>query len=566
MFRRLVSLMLVAVLMMSLFAGCGKTRTVNDILSEDKAREIMQTRTLVTPEEPPALCINGVPAVYEAEKNQYFFTVSTNEKWEKLTPTLEGYTVAYQSQFEKSQKSDSLKANRGVYLIAYNDTEYLKLTVMFTMLPVLSIDTKTLPKEYTYHDADEEIDWVYDENEEPIPCDYYAAPPEDIDAPIGNYETFIQFTVLDANAQVNGYENGFSTMARAHIRGRSSRNYPKNSYKIELLEEQDGVLVERDQTLLGMRLDGDWNLNGMYAEPTKVRDKVAADLWLAMTADKQAVGFSTGYRCEYTEVIINHRYHGLYLLTERIDKKQLGLQDGDYLYFSEGDTGKHYRQFLDLPVDDDDDTIAGYSLDFPKEMNPTVNEWQQFGELTKLIDMTAFEKLEERAPAMIDLNSLADYEIFIQAAAARDNLIQNTFYPARKQADGSYKFEFLPWDLDQTFGNRWQGEHTPLLTGEDFHGMKDYDMRFWISDKLKVRNTAGYVDIVKARYAQLRKTVLSTENIQQMVEDANELIVDSGAYSRNKTRWPYGGYSIITDSLEDFIEERMQYVDSLYKE
>ncbi len=566
MFRRYLALFMAMVTVTAMFAGCSfDNNTVNDILAEDKSREIMQTHTLVTPEEPPALCINGVKAVYEKEKNQYFFTVTENEEWESLVPTLEGYTVVYQSNFEKSKKSDTLKANRGVYLIAYNDTEYMKFCVMFTSLPVIAVTTKTLPKEYVYHDANEEIDWEFDEFGVPIEYDPYAAPPEDEDAPIGVYDSFVEVTVLDAYAGVHGYENGFTTMARSHLRGRSSRNYPKNSYKIELLKEENGVLVERNETLLGMRKDGDWNLNGMYAEPTKVRDKVAADLWLAITADRSTSGLSTGYRCEYVEVIINSRYHGLYLLTERIDRKQLGLQDSDYLYFSEGDTGKHFSQFLNLPPDDDDDTIAGYSLDFPKEMNPAVNEWEPFGELTKTIDALNPEKFAKVAPTMIDVNSLADYEIFIQAAAARDNLIQNTFYPARKQADGSYMFGFLPWDLDQTFGNRWIGDHDPLLTGEDYHGMRNYDMRFWVSDKMKLKNTGGYADVLKARYAQLRETVLTTDKMVQMVKDANAKIVNSGAYTRNKTRWPYGGYSIITDSLEDFIVERMEYVDSLYK-
>ncbi len=565
--KRLIALLMLSVMLLTMLSGCElPKKSINTILSEDDARAIMQSRTLVTPEEPPALYINGVKAVYEAEKKQYFFTISDDEKWEMLTPTLEGYTVAYQSNFENSAKADSLKANRGVYLLAYNDTEYLKLTVMFTTLPVLAMETKTLPAEYVYHDADEEIDWEFDEFGVPIEYDPYAAPPEDEDAPIGVYETFTELTLLDAKAQEHGYENGFTSMARAHIRGRSSRKYPKNNYKIELLENKDGVLKERDETLLGMRLEGDWNLNGMYAEPTKVRDKVASDLWLAITADREAVGFSTGYRCEYVEVIINSRYHGLYLLTERIDQKQLGLKKGDYLYFSEGDTGKHYTQFLNLPLDDDDDTVAGYSLDFPKEMTDAVNEWEPFGELTKTIDAINPENFAKIAPTMIDVNSLADYEIFIQAAAARDNLIQNTFYVARQQEDGSLKFEFVPWDMDQTFGNRWIGDHDPLLTGEDYHGMRDYDMRFWVSDKMKLRNTGGYTDVLKARYAQLRETVLDTDTMIQMVKDANETIVDSGAYTRNKTRWPYGGYSIITDPLEDFIEERMQYVDSLYKE
>ncbi len=564
---RLVSMLLVLVLLIVPFSGCTDTVPTsadNPIATAEEVRELMASREMVKAEQPPLLCINGVPAVYEESKKAYFFTISDEEAWEKLTPTIEGYTVVYQTDLAQSSKVQLLGSNRGAYLIAYNDTQYIKLTVMFTTLPVMAINTMPLPAEYVYHDADEEVEVVYDENEEPIPYDPYAVPPEDPDRPIGDYETFMELTLLDAHAQEHGYQNGFTTYARAHIRGRSSRNYEKNSYKIELLENKDGVLKERDETLLGMRNDGDWNLNGMYAEPTKVRDKVASDLWLAITADREREGYSTGYRCEYVEVIINGLYHGLYLLTERIDHKQLGLADGDYLYFSEGDVGKHYREFTMLEPDDNDTTVAGYSLKYPKELSDEINEWAQFGELTKLIDVTASEKFVKEAPSMIDLDSLADYEIFIQAAAARDNLIQNTYYAARLQEDGSYLYEFLPWDMDQTFGNRWHGDE-PLLTGEDYHGMQEYNMRFWVSDKVKLRNAGGYNDIVKARYAQLRETVLSDEAMIAMVEEANAAIMDSGAYTRNKTRWSYGAYSSITKPMTDFIKNRMVYVDSLYK-
>lgn len=561
---RMLALLLIVTLLITPFAGCaGGSSSKNPTLSADKSSEIMKTRQFVPMDEPPALCINGVKAVYEKSKGMYFFTISDEETWETLTPTLEGYTVAYLSNFTEQTKAKALGSNRGVYLLAYNDKEYMKLSVMFTTLPILSIQTMQLPAEYTYHDANEELDVVYDDEGEPIPYDPYAAPSEDLDAPIGVYDTFIELTVLDAKAQEHGYENGFTTMARSHIRGRSSRAYPKSNYKIELLENKDGVLKERDASLLGMRMDGDWNLNGMYAEPTKVRDKVAADLWLAMTADREAAGFSTGYRCEYTEVIVNGNYHGLYLLTERLDHKQLGVKDGDFMYFSEGDLGKVYREFTDLAPDDDDDTIAGYSLKFPKEMTDDINEWQVFGEFVKLIDSTGLEDFTKKAPAWINVQSLADYEIFIQTAVATDNLIQNTYYVARLQDDGSYRFDFVPWDLDQTFGNRWHGEK-PLLTGENYHSSKEYHLHFWVSDKMMLRNTADFEDIVKERYAALRKTVLSDESIRTMMEEANAAIIDSGAYERNKTRWPYGGYSSIVSPMTGFMEERMAYVDTLF--
>ena len=83
-----------------------------------------------------------------------------------------------------------------------------------------------------------------------------------------------------------------------------------------------------------MRNDGDWILNGMYAESTKIREKLSAEVWRNIRADQNDPGLSPGYSVEYVEVFIGNRYWGVYGLSERIDEEQLGLEEGDRLYWS----------------------------------------------------------------------------------------------------------------------------------------------------------------------------------------------------------------------------------------
>lgn len=562
--KRLISMLLTLSVMLTLFSGCDflTGSTGNPILSSEDYTELVQTREKVTPDEPLTLYFNGVKAIYEETKNAYFYTVNTTDVWERLIPTAEGYTVAFVTAFESVAKPTFLEQNRPASMIAYTDTDYVLFSAYFTNLPLLSIETLTLPEKYVYFDKDEEQDVYYDDEGEPIPYDPYAPPPsEKADAPIGVYDTFIELTLLDVNAAEHGYDMGFTSLARAHIRGRSSRMYPKSNYKIELLEDDGtGTLIERDATILGMRSDGDWNLNGMYAEPTKIRDKMATDLWLNITADRTAMGESTGYQCEYIEVIINNRYHGLYLITERIDQKQLGLTENDYMYFSEGDLGKWYTDFLEC--ENDDMVVSGYSLDWPKIRTEPYDEWVQFAEFTRIMDGNK-ENFENAAPSLVNEESLADYEVFIQTASAVDNLIQNTFYVARQQADGSYEFTFVPWDMDQTYGNRWHGEK-PLYTGLDYRSLERTKLSFWVSDKMRARNTNGYRDLVEERYAQLRETVISDKALTAMVDDTFATVEGSGAWLRNKVRWDAGGYDADIDTLKQFIVSHMEYLDSQY--
>ena len=539
-----------------------KSHFDNASLTAAERDSIIASRKLKDPYSVPALKINGVEAVYEADSDSYFFTVAHDDVWEELALSLDGYETAYTTKLEKGEKEDFIADGTAAEVLAYTNDVYMTLRVVFTTLPVMAIDTQTLPSKYVYHDHDEEVDLVKDSNGDYIPYDPYAAPSTDIDKPIGDYETFLQMRLLDADAKKHGYDNGLTLMARAHLRGRSSRQYPKNSYKLELLKEENGVLVEKNETLLGMRRDGDWNLNGMYAEPTKVRDKVASDIWLAMTADRAHEGFSTGYRCEYIELIVNGHYHGLYLLTERIDQKQVGLDDGDLMYFSEGDLGKTHLDFLNV-TDKYDMEVAGYSLKWPKERSAPYDEWTVFGELTKLVQASNGATFKAEAGDMINVDSLIDYELFVQTVVGRDNIIQNTYYVAYQQEDGSYQFSFIPWDLDQTFGQAWSGD-LPLLTYENYDGNIEWEGNFWITTPFERTDAEQYNARLKARYAELRETVLSDEEILKFVNSAHAQITDSGAFARNRARWPKGGYASKVTALRSFIGSRMDYLDSYY--
>jgi len=557
--------LLCVVLIMNVFCGCDggmfQPEPKNPVVDQKAYEKIVDSRDSFRPEQRPELYINGVKAVYESKKNSFFFSVSEDEQWEVLTPTVEGYKAVYVTAFDKESKPEFLAANRAVKVLLYDKKTYTSVSVTFTSLPLLAVRTMALPAEYQYHDADEEPETRYDKDGEPIPYDPYEEPSQKEDKPIGEYNTFTEITLLDPLAEEHGYENGFTSLARMHIRGRSSREYPKNSFKLELLKEEGGILTERDATLLGMRRDGDWNLNGMYAEPTKVRDKVAADLWLNITADRETAGVRNGYRTEYVEMIVNEHYFGLFLMTERIDRKQMDLADEDYMYFSEADVGKTYLDFR--TCEDDDLTVAGYSLKWPKERTEPYDEWKAMEELT-LATTWNIDQFREWAPTWINTDSLVDYEVFLQAAAAVDNVIQNTYLIARSNGDGTYTFSFVPWDMDQTFGNRWHGEK-PLYTHEDFGSMLEWDADyFWVSAKMSQTNADGYRDKVRERYNELRKTVISDQALTGMLEGEYALLTNSGAYIRNKTRWNDGGYNDIGETVS-FVTERLRRLDNQYR-
>jgi len=85
-------------------------------------------------------------------------------------------------------------------------------------------------------------------------------------------------------------------------RGQSSQQFPKKSYAVEL---------RRDAALLGMPEDDDWILYAPYNDKTLMRNVVAY-------ATARAIGRYAA-RTRFVELRLNGRYHGVYVLIERLE-------------------------------------------------------------------------------------------------------------------------------------------------------------------------------------------------------------------------------------------------------
>src|SRR4029079_5347295 len=104
-------------------------------------------------------------------------------------------------------------------------------------------------------------------------------------------------------------------------RGRSSIDFPKAQYSIELRTESDAELAV---DLFGMGRESDWVLNGMYIDRALFRNKLFFDLF-------QGLGGRERYapQTRYCELTLDGDQLGLYLLTEKIkrDDDRIALAD-----------------------------------------------------------------------------------------------------------------------------------------------------------------------------------------------------------------------------------------------
>lgn len=356
-------------------------------------------------------------------------------------------------------------------------------------------------------------------------------------------------SVADANGNEIVMHAGFK------IRGTSSQQYDKKSYRVELWADATGTEMA-DTTFLGMRSDDDWNLEAMWAQPLRLRDKVANELWMEMyqlpylESEPNAL---PGIRMEYADVFINDSYVGVYVLTERMDRKQLQLKkyNGEIRGLLYKGNGEGAPTFENLPAyDNTSDTWDNYEWVYPNEDEAT-NNWSHLYSFTNFVMNSSDNAFYAQYSSQFDKSNAIDYFLFINALGAMDNMGRNLFM-ARYKKTGTYFY--LPWDLDAIWGLNTDGYQTNYTGGLKTNGFFDRLM----SDC----TTNGFVASAQTRYNALRNSILNHDHIMELVQNQYDELLESGAYDREHEAWP--SFTVDENEIKymsEWIVRRFNYLD-----
>ena len=355
--------------------------------------------------------------------------------------------------------------------------------------------------------------------------------------------------VADADGNVITMHAGFK------IRGTSSQQYDKKSYRVELWADETGTLMA-DTTFLGLRSDDDWNLEAMWAQPLRLRDKVANELWMEMYQLPYAESepdARPGIRMVYADLFINDEYLGVYALTERMDRKQLGLRkyNGDIRGVLYKGNGPGAPTFDSLPdYDNTQDTWDNYEWVYPNESDTAIN-WNHLYSFTNFVMNASDNVFYSQYSAQFDTDNAIDYYLFINSLMAMDNMGRNLFLARYKK---SSTYMYLPWDLDAIWGLDTDGNKTYNTAGLKTNGFFDRLMQDC--------NENGFVAIAQTRYNALRNDILTTEHIMEMVQNQYDALVESGAYEREHEVWP--DFTVDENQLtylREWLDDRFSYLD-----
>ena len=369
------------------------------------------------------------------------------------------------------------------------------------------------------------------------------------------------------------------SLIKAKWRGGSTNTADKHkrNYKIKSINFKG---KSQDISLLGMREDNNWIMDAGQIDLFRLRNRIATEIWNDFAtkpyyASKEPKAKS-GVTGKVVEVILNNEYRGIYSLTEAMDRKELKLKKyddknqefhGQLWKVSSWDKATFWD--IDKDYDNTQETWHAFETKYPDidDVNPT-----DYSPLYEAIDFVANsndEAFKKEVGDYFDIPVLIDYQLFQETLKPVDNNGKNMYWGIYDVAK-SKKLTLAIWDLDASVGQDWHCS-TPLhpdyvLPNTDL-GVKD---GFNLYHRLSSLNVDNYNEKVASRYQELRKTYFSEENLISRYQGYYDMLVKSGAASREECKWSkdsdIGGYPLNFKSeieyIKNWIINRLNYLDT----
>lgn len=421
---------------------------------------------------------------------------------------------------EDSITAEKIKNNDAITMLAYTGEEYCCYSLKCTMLPLMNIECK------------EEI------MDDSLPMSMVL---------FDNRQSAAQRVIMSAG--------------NIHVRGGSSKEYPKKGYRFSLTQESIGDNIRSNQiSLLGMRQDDDWLLYAAYNDQEKIRNVFSTNLWKYTCAADNAQGINTGTEYKYLELFVNGEYWGLYALGYPIDEKQLGLDKEnkeEALYkivdWTNGDILEYAGE----------DYIIGYEDKGADEENGNWIPLQNyFGALYSHRDDN------EKLYVGIDIDNVIDIYLFYNLIQGVDNVgkeyVKNNYFSLHSR-QGKVIAMYSPWDMDAAWGNKWVPHmQQPYNMSETYNLV----MESGIVNQLIINGDDSIWGEIFGKYRYLRENGWSDENINSLLDEYEEDIFASGAYLRDMERWPEGLYADAASGMSifrAFVMRRLQETDDYFE-
>lgn len=451
----------------------------------------------------PCITLSDAKIAYDREQNMLLIPQSMQEENFQGRLSVPDGNLYFLEEAAFGDKAEAIANNQVFRLFWITDTQCWMYNVYFTGMPILCLTTEAEENEEKSGKV-----WLYD--------------------PYRSRGSYPDMTCT------------------WHVRGNTTRQYEKENYRLTLIEEK--------VSFLGMRKDDDWILHALYDDDGMIHNKVSYEVWNQIAGNNQ-VSNDEGLSMEYVELFKDGQYRGVYGLTERIDKKELALNDKDILY--------KWKQ-MGVPGEDDfyseltDDMNPCFIMKYSS--HPILQDWEPLKQWTSLFLYEEFEDYDA-GRTILNMENAIDYNLFIMLSAADDNMEKNMYLWADYQQDGGYQIIKIPWDLNMTWGNSWVDEHECHFNK---YQQKNCESTWsWAPDiyKLYLYDSAGIGELIQSRWQELRENIITKENLREIVDAQYQYLSSSGAGMRNAWLWQAGSDDWADEYIYEYIDKRIDFLD-----
>ena len=223
------------------------------------------------------------------------------------------------------------------------------------------------------------------------------------------------------------------------IRGNTSRLSAKKSFKVSFNTfTSKGTFYELEKM----------NLNGEHNDPSVIRSKLAWDLY-------RSIGVPAP-RANHVLLYVNDQFRGVYMNVEQIDEQFTKLRYGNK-------KGNLYKCLWPANLDfisknpNDYKFMQGSRRVYELQNNELADDYTDLAQLIEILNNTPTESLYSELDKILNINSLLGSMVMDVFIGNWDGPFfnMNNFYLYKNTSTG--KFEFVPYDLDNTFGIDWFG-------------------------------------------------------------------------------------------------------------
>ncbi|MBM6408665.1 CotH kinase family protein [Lacticaseibacillus rhamnosus] len=344
--------------------------------------------------------------------------------------------------------------------------------------------------------------------------------------------------------------------AKLSIQGDSSATYAKKNYKLKLYSDAACTTKAKFKPSPSWINEGTLVLKANWIDATHALNIVSAKLFAAITQNRANVNSNLLNASMLGQIqgipsllYTNSSFHGLYTINTRKDENLFGFGDvPTNAGVLEAQNGFKDKGFGKPEIVITDDIKANPNADIEVQVGKTTVEFQAAtNRLAQFVSQSDDSTFHDQFRQYLDLDAVIDFLIFYQVAECSDSYIKNIEYTTY---DGKI-WMLIPYDLDSTWGLNWDGktifdpEMDMLNTGLTSKNFDNFKLNTLLNRTLK-----AFKPEIKARYAELRTSVLTPDKVTSMFEEFMNS-VGTNAYAKELSRWP-----AIPSTFLDFVTLR----------